>query len=76
MVHCDLKLMSLSTAALAQCALREVLPLSLLHALLSWVKTRTLYSENVVKSGNLSFMGKKTDPFGISEWVSPCNNPI
>lgn len=77
MVHLDLKLVSLSTAALtAQCMLREVLQLSLLHALLSWVKNRTLYSENVAKGGNLSFMGKKTDPFGISEWVSPCNNPI
>lgn len=74
-VHLDVKMPSPSPEALMHTA-GEFLPLSLLHALLNWVKTRTLYSENVAKGGNLSFMGKKTDPFGISEWGSPCNNPI
>lgn len=78
MAHLDLKLMSLSTEALADCSvhIQESSPTLWLPALLSWVKNRTLHSENIAKGGNLSFMGKKIDPVGMSERVSSCNNPM
>lgn len=77
MAHLDLKLMSPQKPWLsAQYTFRKVLPLSLLHALLSWVRNRAWYSEKIAEGGKLSFMGKKIYPFGMSEWVSSCNNPM
>lgn len=70
MAHLDLHV---STEALADCSvcIQERSP----TLLVACPAELGLYLENIAKGENLSFMGKKIDPFGMSEWVSSCNNP-